>query len=50
MRKERSIKNIITALISNIIALLFGFVTQKVFISTLGDEYLGLNSLLSNIV
>lgn len=50
MRKERSIKNVITSLISNIIVLLFGFITQKVFINTLGDEYLGLNSLLSNIV
>ncbi len=50
MRRERAIKNVITALISNIIVLLFGFITQKIFIITLGDEYLGLNSLLTNVV
>lgn len=50
MRKEKSIKNAITALISNLIALLLGFLMQKIFIQTLGDEYLGLNSLLTNVV
>ncbi len=50
MRREKAIKNVITALISNIIVLLFGFITQKIFIITLGDEYLGLNSLLTNVV
>lgn len=50
MRKERSIKNAITAVISNFIVLLFGFILQKIFIKTLGDEYLGVNTLFTNII
>lgn len=50
MRKKLTIRNAITALISNFTVLLFGFILQKVFIVTLGDELLGLNSLLGNVV
>ena len=50
MRKENSIKNSITSLISNILAIIIGFITQLIFIKTLGTEYLGLNSFFSNIL
>lgn len=50
MRTNNSIKNIIVALFSNIIIILIGFISQKVFIITLGKEYLGLNGLFSNIL
>lgn len=50
MRKANSIKNAIISAIMNIITIIFGFVAQKVFIITLGNEYLGLNGLFSNIL
>ncbi len=50
MRKENSIKNSVTSLISNILAIIIGFITQTIFIKTLGAEYLGLNGFFSNIL
>ena len=50
MRKEKSIKNAIISSIMNIVTIFAGFITQKIFIITLGKEYLGLNGLFSNIL
>lgn len=50
MRTEKSINNSIFAMINNITAMIIGLVSQKVFILILGTEYLGLNSLFSNIL
>lgn len=50
MRTENSIKNGIIAAIMTIINILIGFIAQKVFIVSLGKEYLGINSLFTNII
>ena len=50
MRTKNSIKNMYTIIISNIVSFIFLFITQTVFIKTLGIEYLGLNGLFSNIL
>lgn len=50
MRTNNSIKNIVISTISNAIIIIIGFIAQKVFIITLGKEYLGLNGLFSNIL
>lgn len=50
MRTSNSIKNIIIAILSNLIVILVGFISQKVFITSLGKEYLGINGLFSNIL
>lgn len=50
MRTENSIKNILFSIISQIIILLLGFATRKVFIDSLGTEYLGINGVLTNIL
>lgn len=50
MRSKNSIKNAIMAIVMNIVTILIGFVSQKIFINTLGTEYLGLNGLFSNVI
>ncbi len=50
MRAENSIKNTIVSVITNIITILIGFIAQKIFLSTLGIEYLGINGLFNNII
>lgn len=50
MRKEKSIKNSITSVLSNLFVMVFNFITQSIFIKTLGTEYLGLNGLYTNIL
>lgn len=50
MRTNNSIKNGIVAIIMSIVTILFGFVSQRVFVSMLGTELLGLNGLYSNIL
>lgn len=49
-RTENSVKNSITSIISNICAILIGFIAQAIFIKILGAEYLGLNGLFTNIL
>ena len=49
-RKKSSIKNMITAVGSNIITIIVGLVAQAIFIKILGSEYLGLNGLFSNVI
>lgn len=50
MRTKNSIKNSLTAVMANSIAIIAGFIAQTIFIRTLGTEYLGINSLFTNIV
>lgn len=50
MRSANSIKNAIVAFLMNLITIIIGFVSQKIFIETLGTEYLGINGLFSNIL
>lgn len=50
MRSENSIKSVITATITSIVTILIGFITQSIFVKTLGNEYLGINGLYTNIL
>ena len=50
MRTEKSIKNGIVAIITNILTVIIGFVTQSIFINALGKSYLGINGLFNNII
>ena len=50
MRSLNSIKNIATSIGTTIILALLGFFSRKIFIDSLGEEYLGLNGLLLNII
>ena len=50
MRSKNSIKNVLMAFTMNIVTILIGFISQKVFINTLGTEYLGLNGLFTNVI
>lgn len=50
MRTENSIRNISISLLSQVIIVILGFVSRKVFLDSLGTEYLGVNGLLTNIL
>ena len=50
IKKSAPLKNSASALVGNAINILIKFVAQKIFIQTLGVEYLGLNSVLLNII
>lgn len=50
LRTKNSIKNIIAAMLSNIITIIVGIIAQAIFIKMLGIEYLGLNGLFTNII
>lgn len=43
-------KNLIYALVSQIITFVLNFVSQSIFIKSLGSEYLGINTLFANII
>lgn len=49
-RTKNSFKNIIVGFGGQILVLLLKFITQTIFIRTLGKEYLGINGLFSNIL
>lgn len=49
-RTENSTKNMYTGLIYQVLVLLFRFITRTVFIYCLGEKYLGINGLFSNIL
>ena len=49
-RSEKSVKNIIYALVGQSIGLIVSFVARIFFVKILGSEYLGLNGLFSNIL
>ena len=50
MRTKNSIKNISVGIISQIIIVLLGFISRKVFLDSLGSEYLGVNGLLTSVL
>lgn len=50
MRIKSSFYNSITAVISSLITMIIGLVTNKIFLQYLGTEYLGLNGLFTNII
>ena len=50
MRTDKSIKNAVVAIISNVILIIIGFISQAIFKNTLGQDYLGLNGLFTSIV
>ena len=50
MRIEHSIKNISMSIMSQVVIILLGFVSRKIFIDSLGTEYLGINGLLTNVL
>lgn len=50
MRSLNSIKNILTSIGIMLVVTIFGFITRKLFLDSLGEEYLGLNGLLSNVI
>ncbi len=49
-RTANSVKNITFGLISQVIQMILGFITRTVFIKYLAVEYLGVNSLFTNII
>lgn len=50
MRTKHAIKNIAISIFSQVVIILLGFVSRKVFVDSLGAEYLGVNGLLSNVL
>ena len=43
MRTENSIKNITISILTQIIIVLLGFISRKIFLNSFGAEYLGVN-------
>lgn len=50
MRAEKSLRNVIFGWAMQIVIILLGFVGRTVFVEVLGEEYLGINGLFSNIL
>ena len=50
MRSLNSFKNILTSVGIMLVVSILGFVTRKLFLDALGEEYLGLNGLLTNVI
>lgn len=50
MRTSNSIKNSIAALTLNAISVIISFIAQKMFLTILNAEYLGVNGLFSNVI
>lgn len=50
MRTKNTIKNITISVITQIVIVLLGFISRKVFIDNLGTDYLGINGLLTNLL
>ena len=50
MRTRNSIKNTIGSMLSNITTIVVGLIAQAIFIKILGEEYLGINGLFTNII
>ena len=49
-RKFNSIKNVVFGYGNQILTLILSFVTRTVFIKTLGEDYLGINGLFSDVL
>lgn len=50
MRAEKVVKNIFYDYLGNILTIIVGFISKTVFIYTLGQEYLGLSGLYTNVL
>lgn len=50
MRTLNSAKNLVSSLAITFITIILGFITRKIFVDSIGVEYLGLNGLLQNIL
>ncbi|MGI5849673.1 MAG: lipopolysaccharide biosynthesis protein [Christensenellales bacterium] len=50
MRTKHSFRNVIVGLLSQILIVIIGFVSRKIFIVTLGNELLGVNGLYTSII
>lgn len=50
MRTKKSVLNMATAIFSQCILILLGFISRKVMIDSIGVEYLGINGLMNNIL
>ncbi|MBD1378850.1 lipopolysaccharide biosynthesis protein [Metabacillus arenae] len=50
MRTSNSLKNISISLLSQVIMVILGFISRKVFLDSLGIDYLGVNGLLTNVL
>lgn len=50
MRTKNSLKNLLFAFIGQFIGIVVSFISRMFFIRTLGEEYLGLNGLFTNIL
>ena len=50
MRIKKSLTNIATGLIGQLVLTIVGFVTRTVFINQLGSTYLGVSGLFSNVL
>lgn len=50
MRAEKVVRNIFYDYLGNILTIIVGFVSKTVFIYTLGQEYLGLSGLYTNVL
>jgi O-antigen/teichoic acid export membrane protein len=50
MRTENTRKNLLTGIATTLAMTLLGFFTRRVFVDSVGIEYLGLNGLLTNIL
>ena len=50
MRTRSSVRNISTSVVIGFVTILIGLIAQRIFINTLGTEYLGINGLFTSIV
>lgn len=50
MRTSNSIKNISVSIFSQLVMVILGFISRKVFLDSLGINYLGINGLLTNVL
>lgn len=50
MRIKNSMKNIYISILTQIVMVLLGFISRKVFVDNLGIEYLGINNLLTSLL
>ncbi|WP_194191075.1 lipopolysaccharide biosynthesis protein [Clostridium chrysemydis] len=50
MRVKNSLKNIYMNILTQVVIILLGFISRKVFLDNLGEEYLGVNGLLINLI
>lgn len=50
MRTRNAMKNISISIFSQIIIILLGFISRRIFVDNLGSEYLGVNGLLTNVL